>query len=702
MRVAGAVEKLRQAGTAFDAAVLSHDGNAYAVEGRTTASGEAVLWITDGSAIRRSELARAAASEAAANLRETIEALPLPVWRRDEQLRVIDCNAPYAAALDADRETVLFESRELASPRKLQGASPLSRAEMAAAGASKTEMRHVSIGGSRRLLEIVEVANRAGGTIGYALDRTEVEFAETELARHIDAHGQVLESIHAAVAIYGADKRLKFFNSAFARLWALEEVWLAGEPSLDELLERLRERRRLPEHADARAFKRQQLALFTSLIEPGSELLHLPDGRTLSMSVSPHPLGGLIFAYEDVTDRLTLERSYNTLIEVQRATLDNLFEAIAVFGSDGRLKLHNPAYRKVWNLSESDLDREPHVGDIVEKIRHFYRESGDWRLTRERVIARITEEPPWSGSMERSDGSTLRVATMPLPDGNVLLTCLDVSDTARVERALRERNEALETIARLKSEFIANVSYELRTPLNAITGFAEILTNQYFGSLSPRQLEYSKGILESSQRLSQLINDILDLATIEAGYLALEPGSVEIRNLLESVASLSRERARMQDVALVVNCPRSIGAIEADERRLKQALFNLVSNAIKYTPLGGSIQLEARIDSNSGGDVILAVADTGVGITAADQERVFEKFERGSNQRNREAGAGLGLSLVKSLIELHGGSVAIQSGVGEGTTVLCRLPASRRQPARAPVEPVLQGGAGSIQPDAVE
>ena len=701
MRVAGAVEELRRAGTAFNTAVSSHGGRVYAVEGRTTAGGEAVLWIVDVSAMQRVELDRAAAASTAADLSEILELLPLPVWRRDERSRVIDCNAAYAAALDADRETVLSESRELAPTRKLQTTPAPSRADRAAAGAPQTERRHVSIGGSRRLLELVEVASLPGGAIGYALDRTEVEFAESELARHIDAHGQVLESIHAAVAIYGADKRLKFFNSAFARLWALEENWLAGEPSLDELLERLRERRRLPEHADALGFKRQQLGLFTSLIEPESELLHLPDGRTLSMSVSPHPLGGLIFAYEDVTDRLALERSYNTLIEVQRATLDNLFEAIAVFGSDGRLKLHNPAYRAVWGLSPGDLDGEPHVSDIVEKIRHFYREAGDWPATRERVIARMTEEAPWSGSTERSDGSILRIATMPLPDGNVLLTCLDVSDTARVERALRERNEALETADRLKSEFIANVSYELRTPLNAIAGFAEILTNQYFGTLSPRQLEYSRGILESSQRLSQLINDILDLATIEAGYLALEPSRVEIRDLLKSIALLSRERARMQDVILIVNCPNEIGVVEADERRLKQAMFNVVSNAIKFTPPGGSIRLEAWIDDDSGGDVILAVVDTGVGIAASDQERVFEKFERG-NPPNREAGAGLGLSLVKSLIELHGGSVAIQSGVDEGTTVLCRLPASPRRAAGASVQPASEAGAGCVQSDAVD
>jgi len=252
----------------------------------------------------------------------------------------------------------------------------------------------------------------------------------------------------------------------------------------------------------------------------------------------------------------------------------------------------------------------------------------------------------------------------------VLLTYLDVTDTARVERALRERNEALETAGRLKSEFIANVSHELRTPLNAVIGFAEILVNRYFGPLNPRQLDYSNSILASARLLMRLINDILDLATIEAGYMVLETNPIDVSAMLHSVLALTRERARSRDLELDLRFPPEIGVVEGDERRLKQALFNLISNAVKFTPPGGAIRLEATRYDDA---LLLTVADTGVGIPFADQARVFEKFERGVRQQ----GAGLGLSLVKSLIELHGGTVVIESVSGQGTRITCRLPVAQ-------------------------
>jgi len=252
-----------------------------------------------------------------------------------------------------------------------------------------------------------------------------------------------------------------------------------------------------------------------------------------------------------------------------------------------------------------------------------------------------------------------------------MLSYIDVTDSMRVENALRERTEALEAADRLKTEFISNVSYELRTPLNTITGFTEILANQYFGALNPRQMEYCQGISASAERLLNIINDILDLASLEAGRLTLERAPVDLKLLVDGVAKLMGEWANSRLLTISVDCRADVGRAEIDERRMRQALCNLVSNAIKFTPPGGQIVLSGRIAEDH---AELAVRDTGVGIAPHDQERVFREFERGSNREAQRAGAGLGLSLVKRFVELHGGTVAITSNPGEGTTVVCRLP----------------------------
>jgi signal transduction histidine kinase len=691
--LAQSVEALRRNGTAFTA-LLRIDAHPAEASGQrvTGADGATVdiVWLSDASRRAALETALADLGREHALLRATLDAVPLAVWRRgDGDLRLDDCNRAYAEAVDATRDRVVAEGREIAQGVVGERGRALA-ARARSSGIAQTETGHIVVAGSRRLVEFAEMPlGETGAIVGFARDMTEVETIQAELTRHIAAHAEVLENLATAIAIYGPDTKLKFFNTAFGVLWRLEEDWLATEPSLAEVLERLRERRRIPEHADFRAFKRQQLAMFTSLIQPQEELLHLPDERTLRLVVSPHPFGGLTFVYEDVTDRLALERSYNTLIEVQRETLDNLYEGIAVFGSDGRLKLSNPAYGRLWQLSTDDLAGEPHLSEIVEKTHAFFEDGGDWATLKDRIIERVMSYSLESGQMERKDGSVLQVSTVPLPDGNVLLSYVDVTDTTRVQRALQEKNEALETAGRLKSEFIANVSYELRTPLNAIIGFAEILTNQYFGELNARQLDYSRGILDSSHRLLSLINDILDLATIEAGYMTLETEPVDVHSLMASVLALTRERAKKQNLSLEFDCPHDLGAVVADERRLKQALFNLISNAIKFTPTGGSITLSARRDA---AEIAITVADTGVGIAEEHQLRVFEKFERG-NPQARQSGAGLGLSLVKSFIELHGGRVEMDSRPGGGTRVTCWLTAApaqvvapaefRRAPARS-------------------
>ncbi|MCH7693278.1 MAG: PAS-domain containing protein [Proteobacteria bacterium] len=539
-------------------------------------------------------------------------------------------------------------------------------------GEAVAEPHLLSVGGAERLLEVTETPVEGwAGTAGFAIDRSQGGDTEETSPGHAAARDQVLQNLATAIAIFGPDTRLRFFNAAYADLWRVDAGWLDSEPGLAEVLERLRELRRLPEYADFRAFKEEQIARFGSLAEPVDSLLHLPDGTTLRSVVSPYALGGLVFTYENVTDRLDLERSYNTLIAVQRATLDNLYEGVAVFGSDGRLKLSNSALAELWNLSEEDLGGEPHLSDFVEKMRPFIIGEDDWAAHKERVIKRMMSRESSSGRLLRGDGTVLDYANLPLPDGAVLLSYLNVTDSVRVQFALRQRAEAMEEANRLKSAFIANVSYEVRTPLNTIVGFAEILAEEYFGKLNQRQMEYSRGIVEASQNLTTVISDILDLASIEAGTMALELDTVDLHTMLASVLNLTRERARRKSLKVEFDCPPDIGWMVADEKRIKQVLFNLLSNAVAFTPPHGTIGLSAWRD---GDDIAIAVSDTGVGIPQADQERVLRTFERGGAPDARQGGAGLGLSLVTSFIELHGGRVEVKSAPNKGTTVTCRLP----------------------------
>jgi signal transduction histidine kinase len=472
--------------------------------------------------------------------------------------------------------------------------------------------------------------------------------------------------------IWGPDRRLKFSNRALAEVFRLDESRLADEILHDEVLEMLREERMIPEQADFQAYKRRFRDMYTTLTEPVEELIHLPDGRSLRVSRSPHPLGGLLFSYEDVSGQLELERSRNTLAAVQQTTLDNLTQAVAVFGGDGRLKLWNRTYAELWGFSDELLAGEPHLAELYERAMPIVSIFSDgvpdgiealveWSLDRTARLSRI----------ERTDGLILDSATVPLPDGATLITLYDVTDSTRVERALRERTETLEEADALKSQFIANVSYELRTPLNTITGFSEFLIDQFFGELNARQLEYVEGIFESSGYLLALINDILDLATIEAGRMRIEHESFDITSMAQSAMRLVEERAREKSLTMRMEVPPDIGSMEADERRIRQVIFNLLNNAIRLSDRGGTVTLGASRDDEA---IAIWVSDTGQGLAPEDVGRAFDPFRRGDEGHNNQPGSSLGLALVERFVALHGGRVALVSVLGQGSRVTCTIP----------------------------
>jgi signal transduction histidine kinase len=506
---------------------------------------------------------------------------------------------------------------------------------------------------------------------GIAIDRTEVEIMRGEHARMVDAHRRLLDQLATGVAIFDNDRNLIFYNAAFCALFELTPGFLDQGPTDNAVLDALRSKRKLPEEQDFRQWKNHLHEAYRA-VEPQEKIWYLPDGRTLRVVTTPNPEGGVTYLYDDVTESLDLHRRYDAMIKVQSETLDHLAEAVAVFGSDGRVRLHNLAFGRMWKLTAEALDQRPHITEVTAWCQALHDDNAVWRDLRG-VVTAIEGREPLAARIERRDGLVIDLTTIPLPDGATLVTFQDVSDTVNVERALRERNEALETADRIKIDFVHHVSYELRSPLTNIVGFAHFLGDQAFGPLTEKQREYLSYITTSTNALLAIINNILDLATIDAGAMTLNLGEVDIRASMEAAAEGVQDRLVTDNLSLDIRVPSGIGSITADERRLRQVLFNLLSNAIGFSPPGGVITLTATRQSDA---VVFAVTDQGPGIPADAKDKVFGWFEtdpRGSRHR----GPGLGLSLVRSFVELHGGTARIDSNAGQGTTVICTFPLRR-------------------------
>lgn len=651
-----------------------------------------VLWVEDLTEETREHRKNAEQSHEIEQqfnqIRVALDSLPRPVWLRDTEQNLIWVNTTYCEYLGKERVDILTQQVQItagAAKRKSGDKNDAQLGKELAAQALKTgqaadSKMHGIFHGKRLLLRISEIPlTSLGMTLGISYNITREEELESELKRFQLSTNELLEHLGSAIAIFDSEQGLEFYNVAFTELWGLEAGWLDGHPKLGVIMEQLRQDRRLPEQADFKSFKQSWLDMFTNLIRPEEDMLYLPNGTALRMLVVPHSMGGLMMTFEDVTSRLALESSYNTLMAVQRETLDNLAEGVAVYGGDGRLKLWNPAFANIWRLNPEDLDGEPHINRITDKKKAFFDEDS-WPDYRKNMIALALERQSVEMRIHcvvpdvEDQSLLLDMATVPLPDGGVLITYADVTSKVEIENALREKAQALEAAEQLKLDFLANVSYQLRTPLSTIMGFADILKEEYFGGLNDRQKEYTVDIRKAADRLLDLINDILDLSTLEAGYLTLERTEFKVCDMLGRVNDLVTDWARKEQIQVQIICPDNVGSVNADERRLQQALINLVRNAIAYTSDGGDITIKA---SRKKAALHITVSDTGIGISQDDKMRIFEPFERakgGNNSRLMRTGTGIGLSLVQRIIEAHGGSVDLQSMPGKGTDVTLIIP----------------------------
>lgn len=611
-------------------------------------------------------------------LSAVVDAIPAPAWISDASGTLVWANRAWLEAV----EQPSLESARSAGAEFDRDVTGLVQ-EALEADKRIERFRWVVLGGRRRAWRVASEPIGDSEVLSFAVEVTETEETRETLKRHVEAHDETLDHLDDAVAIFGVNRRLTYHNSAFRDLFHLDAAWLDERPTHAEMLDRLRQRRKLPETADYPGWKARELEYYGSTEVAPDDVWTLPDGRTLRVVRQPHPLGGLLLLFADITDDLKLRAEYNGLLNVQQATLDRLNDAVAVFGSDSRLRLRNDAFERLWSLSADQLDDAAAFDDVAELCRRLLPEPALWGELKARIADPDPESrAPVSGEARMSDRRIVAWQTRPLPDGATLLAFGDVTARRELEDALEQKKTALGEAERLKREFVGNVSYELRTPLTTIVGYAELLEATGSG-LPDRSRQHLAAVRSAADQLARSIDDVLDMAQIDAGEMALSLGDVHIAELVTATAERIRPQLEARGAALTLNIDEAADLMRADPARLAKIIDLLTDNAVRAVEAGGQVGLGV---SQNGDRVTITVSDSGRGVPFHKQAHVFERFT------GRDRGvAGLGLALVKAVVELHGGSVALQSEPGLGSTFTLELP------IRASVtgaEPELQLDAG--------
>ncbi|RVQ68970.1 PAS domain-containing sensor histidine kinase [Croceicoccus ponticola] len=622
--------------------------------------GAVLVWIIDASD-SANEIARLTDDAAKAHadfaaLVGLIEAAPIPMWFRGLDGRIRLVNSAYVAAVGAENaEEVVSGNVELIETT--DGVSPSEVAHQARDSGHPIERNvMVTIDGERRAFSVSDLPVGSEGVAGYAIDVENLEQLSREYRAFRGAQRALLDQLSSGVAQFDSLRNLNFVNLPMQRLFRLpSNIGQEGVP-VGELLNIMRDAGRVPEARDFPAWRREKEAWFTASDATDEEWV-LPDGTHLRIVAQPMPDGGLMMIVEDRTEQLQLASARDTLLRVRTATLDSLFEGLVVLAPDGRLQLWNRRFAAEWSLSEEFLGSHPHIETLLEALRPQLASPGDAQRIGMVIEAATLRREQTGGRVALADGRTLALMGMPLPDGNGMLTSLDITDSQKAEAALLERNQALIEADAVKTRFLANMSYEFRTPLTSITGFAEMLRDGVAGELSDTAKEYMGAILESTARLSDQIESVLDLTQSEAGLLPL---AQEVIELMPLVTRLVHDRAsQIEDARLTLNLrgDRSAGTVRGDPRRLARALGNVLDNAVASSPHGSRVNVDLR-RRRDGAHIIIHYQ---LGAEGAEAELARQN-------------AGLGLPLARELIEAHDGKLEFMQHANQGVTATIKLP----------------------------
>ncbi len=491
-----------------------------------------------------------------------------------------------------------------------------------------------------------------------------------------DKSFEYIKAITTPIVICNNEQKIIHFNKAFTDLWELQDSWLEAGPSEKAFLNHLHTKRMLPSASNYRKWRDDRLASY-DLDKRREEEWFLPNGRTLKVVASPiKPSKGVIYIYEDITERRALKTRHNALIKVQSETINSLSEGVAVFGTNGRLTLYNSPLSLMWKLPMNELAQQPHIDKIAKICAKAMPQDGEtiWNSLKSVIFDLDSIRKDKSERLKLADGRLIEHSITRLPDAQTMITFIDVTQSASYETMLKERNDALVIADNLKDQFVQNISYELRTPLTDIIGFTDMLALKETGPLNEKQHSYANYIRTSSQTLAVLIDNILDLAHADAGILQLEFEKQDMNALVErakaGIVGMLNSNLGEMPVNLEINIEKNLPDFYADGTRIVQILYNLLSNAVRFSDKGSKICLDITSLNKR---IIFTIKDEGIGISQEMKDALFSRFE-GEGEKGRQRGAGLGLAIVKTFVSLHQGTILLESREPKGTKVVVSIP----------------------------
>jgi len=668
----GKLQALIDEGTPFESNFVGPDDRQRLISGITLGARALVTLIdAKGSQENLPRLSDrlVAAESQARTLNEGFANAPLYAWRRDASGRIDWVNRKYVEGVEAPGvDAVLSCQIELLSG---DGAGIIrALARRAIETGTEVSGRHATIlGGTRTTLQINETPYN-GGTLGYAVDISAQVTASEALVRQMRANEETLDRLHRGVAVFNTDMRLGFANETFVQLWSLDARWLETHPTMQEILNHLREKNRLPHARDFKGWRDDFIADCRNVSDPMERQWHLPDGRAFHVIAQPHPMGGVMVLFEDVSDHYAMRRDAATVSAVYHATFSRLGEGVVVFGLDGRCRLANRAFIDLWELNGENL-KSTHITDLGRRCAHLFSDRTLWSKAIAHVSAADGEREVWTETLKRTDGTVIRLSSAPLPDGATMFAFQDITDSFHKERMLTEQNEKLNEISDLKGQFLESIhgaSHELKIPLNTIIGFSDLLRQEMRGKLNERQHEFVDNISQASNELRQLISGIIDLAMLESEYFEFCIEAIDIRPMLLSVAEFIR-RTSGKGAAIAVDCPETIGTVPGDAPRFREVIHTLTNALRNEAGPDDVIEIGARRQ----GDYMTVWIGSRESIIPLSIRDIFGRNDLSSSipQLRRVE---MGITLVRQFVERQGGRIAIETGEGKTReAIVCRF-----------------------------